>query len=173
MKLKTMMVAVVVAAVLPVTALADPATPSDKANGARACNLLKGSMGATFTATYATFGKCVSTWTRAEHQDRHEADAACKAEQADATFAATHGGKTFAQFYGAGKQGANALNRCSQAKAKAAAAAERQATVRAAKQCKAERALSATAFAAKYGGAAGTASAFGKCVSKLAQAQQG
>jgi len=174
MKLTMAILATAVAAVLPVTALADPATPADKANGARACQALKTSMGAAaFTSTYATFGKCVSAWTRAEHQNRHEAAAACKAEQADAGFPAAHDGKTFAQFYGVGKQGANALNRCTQAKVKAASAAERLATVRAAKQCKAERStLGAEAFKAKYGTGATKANAFGKCVSKLAQAQQ-
>ncbi|HWN21512.1 MAG TPA: hypothetical protein VNP93_06030, partial [Gaiellaceae bacterium] len=161
-----------VAMVLPVAALADPATSADKANGARACKTLKASMGATaFSSTYATFGKCVSAWTRAEHQNRHEASAACEAEQADVGFPAAHDGKTFAQFYGVGKRGANALNRCTQAKAKAASAAERQATVKAAKQCKAERStLGAEAFKAKYGIGAKKANAFGKCVSKLARA---
>ena len=61
-------------------------------------------------------GKCVSAWTQTEHQNRHAAETACKAEQADAGFAAAHGGKTFAQFYGVGNKGANALNRCVQAK---------------------------------------------------------
>lgn len=174
MKLKTMIAAVAVAALLPAAALADPATSADKANGARACNALKTSMGsAAFASTYATFGKCVSAWTRAEHQNRHEASAACKAEQADAGFAATHDGKTFEQFYGVGKKGANALNRCTQAKQKAASAAERRATVRVAKQCKAERSsLGAEAFKAKYGTGAQKANAFGKCISKLARAQQ-
>jgi hypothetical protein len=112
MKLRTAIVAAAVAAIFPVAALADSASPADKANGARACNALKASMGAsTFASTYATFGKCVSAWTRAEHQNRHEALTACKAEQADAGFADAHGGKSFAQFYGTGKQGANALNR--------------------------------------------------------------
>jgi hypothetical protein len=173
MKLRTVIVAAAVAAILPVAALADSTSPADKANGARACNALKSSMGAaTFSSTYASFGKCVSAWTRAEHQNRNEAEAACKAEQADAGFAAAHAGKTFAQFYGTGKQGLNALNRCVQAKFKAASAAERQATVKAARQCKAERALGAAAFKAKYGVGASKANAFGKCVSKLAQAQQ-
>ena len=172
MKLKTIIVAVAVAAVLPVAAQADPATAADKANGARSCNALKASMGAAaFASTYATFGKCVSAWTRAEHQNRHEASAACKAEQADAGFAAAHDGKTFDQYYGVGKKGANALSRCTQLKFKAASSAERLATVRAAKQCKAERSsIGAEAFKAKYGVGATKANAFGKCVSKLARA---
>ncbi len=178
MKLKLIIVAAAVAALLPTAALADPsASASDKANGARVCQALKTSLGATFAATYGTnadksnaMGKCVSAWSRAAHQNRHEAETACKAEQADAGFAAAHDGKTFAQFYGVGKNGANALNRCVVAKSQASNTAERQATVKAAKQCKAERAsLGAAAFTAKYGT---KANAFGKCVSKLAQAQQ-
>ena len=157
MKLKTIIVAAAVAALLPVSALADTVAPADKANGARTCAALKASMGATFATTYGTnadksnaMGRCVSAWTRAEHQNRHEAETACKAEQPDAK-----GG---------------ALQRCIQAKLKAERTAERAATVKAAKQCKAERtSLGAAAFTAKYGT---KANAFGKCVSKLAQAQQ-
>jgi hypothetical protein len=138
MKLKSFAIALAVAALAPAAALADTASPSDKANGA------------TFKATYATFGKCVSAWTRAEHQNRHEAEAACKAEKPNA------------------KPGE--LNKCVLAKLKAERAAERAATVNAARKCKAERtSMGATAFNAKYGG---KANAFGKCVSKLAQAQQ-
>ena len=95
MKLKALIAALAVAAVLPAAAFADEVSPSDKANGARACQALKTSLGeATFKTTYGTnadksnaFGKCVSKWTQAEHGNRHEAVAACKAEQADANFA--------------------------------------------------------------------------------------
>jgi hypothetical protein len=169
-QLKAFLATAVVAAILPVAALADPATSADKANGARACTALKASMGATFASTYATFGKCVSQWTRAQHQNRHEAEAACKAEQADAGFAAAHGDKSFAQFYGTGKQGANALNRCVKAKSSADSAKELKATTNAARKCKAERALDAAAFKSKYGTGESKANAFGKCVSKLAAA---
>ncbi len=154
MKLKTLICGFAVAALLPVSALADPATASDKANGARACKALKTSLGATFATTYGTnasksnaMGKCVAAWTRAEHQNRHEAQTACKAELPDA------------------KQ--QELQRCIRAKQKAASIAERVATVKAAKQCKAERRPPATAaFTAKYGT---KANAFGKCVSALAK----
>lgn len=181
MKLKALIAALAVAAVLPAAAFADEASPSDKANGARACQALKTSLGeATFKATYGTnadksnaFGKCVSKWTQAEHGNRHEAVVACKAEQADANFAASHGGKTFAQFYGSGKNGANALSRCIQTKRAAASTEDRQDVVNAARSCKAERkAMGAPAFAAKYGTNADRSNAFGRCVSKLAQAAQ-
>jgi hypothetical protein len=172
MKLKTFIVTAVVAAILPVAALADGVSSADKANGARACTALKTSLGASFVSTYATFGKCVSQWTRTEHQIRNASEASCKAEQADAGFAAAHGGKTFAQFYGTGKNGANALGRCVKGKATAASAKLQKATVNAAKSCRAERALDAAAFKAKYGTGDTKANAFGKCVSKLAQAKQ-
>ena len=182
MKLKALFAALAIAAILPVAALADPASPSDKANGARACQALKaaaptGLGEALFKTTYGTnadksnaMGKCVSAWTQTVHQNRHAAEAACKVEQADTGFAAAHGGKTFAQFYGVGKQGANALNRCIQSKQAAANAADKQDVVRAAKACKAERKLGDAAFKAKYGTNADKSNAFGKCVAKLASA---
>ena len=46
MTLKTMLAAVAVAALVPAAALADPAEPSDRANGARACQQLRTSLGA-------------------------------------------------------------------------------------------------------------------------------
>jgi hypothetical protein len=151
-KLKPFAVVVAVAALAPAAAFADTASPADRANGARACQALRTSMGAaTFAAAYANFGKCVSAWTRAEHQNRHEAEEACRAESPEA-----RGG---------------ALQKCIQAKQRAARAAERAAVVKAAKACRAERSsMGAAAFAAKYGG---KANAFGTCVAKLAQAQQG
>jgi hypothetical protein len=182
MKLKALFAALAVAAILPVAALADPASPSDKANGARACQALKAPTGlgeATFKATYGTnadksnaFGKCVSAWTQKEHQNRHAATTACKAEQADVAFAAAHEGKSFVQFYGAGKQGANALNRCIQSKRAAESAEDKQAVVNAARKCKAERkSMGEAAFKAAYGTTADKSNAFGKCVAKLAAAQ--
>jgi hypothetical protein len=181
MKLKALVAALAVAAILPVAALADEASPSDKANGARSCQALKTTLGAaTFASTYGTnadksnaFGKCVSKWTQTEHQNRHAAAAACKAEQADANFAASHGGKSFDQFYGSGKKGANAMSRCLQAKRAAESAADKQAVVNAARTCKAERkSMGVDPFKAKYGTNADKSNAFGKCVSKLSTAKQ-
>jgi hypothetical protein len=181
MKLKAVLAALAVAAILPVAAYADEISPSDKANGARSCQALKTSMGdATFKATYGTnadksnaMGKCVSKWSQAEHSNRHEATVACKAELADPNFAASHGGKTFAQYYGEGKKGANALNRCISSKRTVESAEDRQAVVNAARACKAERkAIGVEPFKAKYGTNADKSNAFGKCVAKLAQAQQ-
>ena len=178
MKLKALFAALAVAVLLPVAALADTVSPADKANGARVCQALLAPTGlgeATFKATYGTnadksnaMGKCVSKWTQTAHQNRLAAETACKAEQADATFAAAHAGKTFAQFYGGGKSAVSALNRCIQSKQAAATAADKADVVKAAKTCKAERtSLGNVAFKAKYGG---TSNAFGKCVAKLASA---
>ena len=165
MKLRALIGAFAVAALLPVAALADPATASDKANGARACTALKAADATAFAATYSNFGKCVSAWTRAAHQNRHAAQVACAAEKADAGFAAAHAGKTFEQYYGVGKQGKNAMQRCIQSKAQKATSADQRSTVKAGKKCKAERAaIGAVDFKAKYGG---KANAFAKCVAAL------
>lgn len=181
MKLKSLFVALAVAVIVPAAALADTASQADKANGSRSCQTLKAALGeATFKATYGAnadksnaFGKCVSAWMRAEHQNRHAAVTACKAEQADPSFAALHDGKTFAQFYGVGKQNVNAFNRCVQSKRVAESAEDESAVVNAARACKAERkTMGDPAFKAKYGTNADKSNAFGKCVAKLATAQQ-
>jgi hypothetical protein len=178
MKLRTLITACVVAAIIPVAALADPATPADKANGARACQQLRTDLTeAIFKATYGTnadksnaFGVCVSRWTRAVHQYRNAAETACAAEQADPNFATTHGGKTFAQFYGRGPNGAGAMARCINSKRQTATNTLVQATENAAKKCAAERKLDPAAFKTKYGTNANKSNAFGKCVSTLAHA---
>src|SRR5215213_8250776 len=137
-------VAAIVTAISAGAALADPATPADKANGARVCQTLRDTTlgAALFKATYGTnadksnaFGVCVSRWTRTAHQNRNAAETACAAEQADANFAATHGGKTFAQFYGRGPHGAGAMQRCINSKRQAATAAAVNATENAARKC--------------------------------------
>ena len=164
---------------LPASALADVATGQDKANGARDCAALRTSLGtAAFGQTYGTtsdrsnaYGKCVAKWTQVEHQQRRAASTACTSEREDAGFTAAHGGKTFAQFYGSGKNGANAFGRCVSQKSKAKVQEERAEVSNAARKCKAElKSLGATAFKAKYGTNASKFNAFGKCVSKLTTA---
>ena len=155
---------------------ADPASPSAKQSASSACKAERAAMGtATFKATYGTnrtrsnaLGKCISKRTRSEKAHRANASKACKAEAADPTFAAAHGGKTFDQFYGTGKKGKNAHGKCVSAKSKAASDALTTARVNAAKTCKAERKADAAAFAAKYGS---RRNAFGKCVSRTASAK--
>ena len=85
--------------------------------------------GKTFADFYGTgnkknaFGKCVSAKAQAATatQQTAELNAAkrCKAERADAGFAAAHGGKTFAEFYGKNKNAKNAFGKCVSALAKA------------------------------------------------------
>jgi hypothetical protein len=112
------------------------------------------------------YGKCVSKAASAASQNTTNASKLCAAERADATFADTHGGKTFAQFYGTGNRGNNAFGKCVSSKAQTLQQEQQQATINAAKTCKAERnQMGASAFTAKYGG---RSNAFGKCVSKTA-----
>jgi hypothetical protein len=179
--MKAMLFAALLAAlILPAAAFADEPTGQDQENAARACSALRASMGLDlFRQTYGTaasnrrnaFGKCVSQWARAEQQNRQSARSQCAAEQADPNVPAAHDGKTFAQFYGTGK-GANAFGRCVSGKAKSASAEDRQDTLNAARECKAERkTLGVPDFRAKYGKNANDRNAFGKCVSALAKAK--
>jgi hypothetical protein len=180
MKGRFLIAALLAALVVPAISLAEGPTGQDRENAARTCKALRASLGdAIFKQTYGTvqsnrrnaFGRCVSQWARSEKLNRQAAQTACEAEKADPNFAATHGGKTFDQFYGNGPNGTNALKRCISLKTRAATAEARSDTLNAAKQCKAERALDAPAFRAKYGKNANDRNAFGKCVSALAKAQ--
>ena len=71
------------------------------------------------------FGKCVSqkakTSTAVEQAAVQNAAKKCKAERADPNFAAGHGGKTFAQFYGTNGNLRNAFGKCVSSLAKAEA----------------------------------------------------
>ena len=143
------------------------AEQQSRANPSRTCRALRAQMGAQpFTTLYGksatarnSYGKCVSAWARAQTKNELNAAAACSAEQSDATFAATHSAKTFAQFYGTDSSHANAFGQCVSSKAKAAAQTQQQATVSAAKACAGELNANRAAFKAKYG-------TFGRCVSQ-------
>jgi hypothetical protein len=140
-----------------------------------ACKAERARMGtALFKQTYGTnknrsnaLGKCISKHNRTEKANQASAAEACKAEQADPNFAATHGGKTFDQFYGTGKQGRNADGKCVSRKAKAESEADVKTNVNAAKTCKALRKDDNATFVARYGT---KRNAFGKCVSATAKA---
>ena len=162
----TFLITVALALLLPATALAGRSDDS----AASACRSQRAQMGAaTFTATYGTFGRCVDRQSREQAAIRQEAQSRCKAERDDATFALSHGGKTFDQFYG----GKNALRSCVAAKSAAGIAAASQRTVNAAQQCRAQRrAMGARDFALLYGTGPKRANAFGRCVSKLERAAQ-
>ena len=85
------------------------------------------------------YGRCVSKLAGTLSQDTANASKQCAAERADTAFAASHDGKTFSQFYGTGKNGNNAFGKCVSSKAQDLVAEQQQATVNAAKTCKAER----------------------------------
>jgi hypothetical protein len=160
------------------SAFADTVNGQDKANAARDCSALRTSLGlTTFAQTYGTnpelnnaFGKCVAKLAGSEHGARQNASAACTAEQADPNFPATHGDKTFDQFYGTGKKGMNAFERCVSDKVKTTITTVTTGLRNAARSCKAERqSLGAEPFKTKYGTNASKSNAFGKCVAKLAK----
>ena len=162
----------------PAGAMAEETAPTPTENAAKTCKALRAASGeANFKAAFGTnktksnaFGKCVSKQTKTEEAAATEAKSACKTEQDDPNFAASHDGKTFDQFYGTNKNGKNAYGKCSSAKAKAASTDETETKVKAAKTCKTERKeLGREAFTAKYGG---KANAFGKCISAEAKADK-
>jgi len=178
---KFLIVSVLAALIVPAASLGSGPTGQDRENASRACRELRARLGPElFRQSYGTvqsnrrnaFGKCVSQWTRAEHQNRISARSACATEQADANFPATHDGKTFAEYYGTGPNHRNAFGKCVSSKAKASSDEARQNTVNAARECKGERArLGAGPFREKYGRNASDRNAFGKCVSLLAKAK--
>jgi hypothetical protein len=160
-------------------ALAAPpaGSPSDQ-NPAQRCAVERTQMGTpAFKQFYGTnanrsnaFGKCVAKLGAADSQNEHAAAQTCKTEQADTNFAASHGSKSFDQFYGNGHQGNNAFGKCVSGKAGSASDTQEQSTVNAAKICRAEQLKDAAAFKSKYGTNTNKSNAFGKCVSAHAKA---
>jgi hypothetical protein len=150
---------------IPAAAIADnTAPPTVQAAAKAACRTERTAIGdAAFKLLHGAngFGKCVSGAVRSAKANDAAALNTCKKDQSDPAFAAAHGGKTFAQFYGKNSSGANALGKCVSATSSAADHALLAATIAAAKSCKTERA-DRVAFATKYGA---NANAFGKCVS--------
>lgn len=173
-----MLLAAIVALAAPVAALADT-TPTPAATANALCKAAQTSMGATlFGQTYGTtvdrsnaFGKCVSKNASNAQNDVTNAAESCKAQQADANFAASHGGKTFDQYYGGNDSkgkgaGANAYGKCVSQAVSSSVKSQSAALTTAAKTCKASLKASAAAFAAKYGTGR---NALGKCVSATAK----
>jgi hypothetical protein len=164
---------VVLAFVAVPAAFADD-SPSPSSQASTLCKQQRTAVGTTaFTLLYGgsanAYGRCVSKLAGNVQSANAIAAKQCAAERADATFAASHDGKTFAQVYGSG-HGNSAFGKCVSTKAKALADDQQESTIAAAKTCKAERTqMGATAFTKKYGG---RANAFGRCVSKLTKAGQ-
>ena len=169
---KLMLTVCLVVLAAPAAALAENPSPGDFQAAQKACAAQRTAMTlATFKATYGAnaYGKCVSTWAHKVQQNTSAASASCQALKADPNFAASHGGKTFDQFYGTGKQGKNAMGNCVSSTSQAATAAQNQATISAARSCRADQKADAAGFASHYGT---KANAFGKCVSAKAKALQ-
>jgi len=166
-----LIILVAAAALAPVAASAG--TSADPTSARSDCAKLRATMGTTaFSQAYATFGACVSRYAPIEQQVSTSANATCTAQQADPNFAATHGGKTFAQYYGTGKSGKDAFARCVSTVAKANRQAEQQGRMNPARTCRALRTqLTASVFDQTYGKNAHDRNAFGKCVSTTARAQ--
>jgi hypothetical protein len=177
--------AVAAAAVAPVAAMAADPAPADFKNAAKFCKAFKAGAGSNnFASMFGTkknaYGKCVSKTAKSnanedatqEKTAKTNAAKDCKAERGDAAFADSHGGKSFAEFYGTNKNGKNAYGKCvsTKAKAKKAAAdkedkAQAADRVSAAKSCKQAKKDDADKFAEDFGS---RRNAFGKCVSKTA-----
>jgi hypothetical protein len=163
-----------VAAMVMLAPVAASAGTSASATSARSdCLKLRVAMGVTaFGKAYATFGACVSRYAPVEQQVTVSAKATCTAQQADPSFAATHGGKTFVQYYGLGKSDNNAFAKCVVTVAKANRTAEQQGRLNPARTCRALRAqLTVSVFDKTYGKNSIDRNAFGKCVSQTAKAQ--
>lgn len=169
---KTLILTALVFALAPVAAFAAP-TPAQQAS--KDCASLRAKIGATaFTQAFGNasnaFGKCVSKFAQVERANTTSANSLCRVEQADVTFAATHGGKTFAQFYGTGK-GKNAFAKCVSLKATSSSAAE-QSAMNPARTCTGLKTkMGATLFAQGFGTNQSHRNAFGKCVSLVARSQ--
>jgi hypothetical protein len=127
-------------------------------NPARTCRSLRTQLGVPlFDLTYGknkndrnAFGKCVSATARLQAHNELSASATCATQQSDPSFAGTHGGQTFYQYYGTNADQSNAFGMCVSSTAKSASTAHTQAIVHAALSCKAERKSDPAAFKSKY-----------------------
>lgn len=172
-----------VALMVPAGAVAKPAPDQDDKRAAIAqCKSERGNIKATREAwktKYKSMSRCVRQNAAEEAAEEQaaarNASKECKAEAADPDFAATHDGKTFAEYYGSkpNGQGKNAHGKCVSGKAKAKKAEldatdeqEAKEFRNAAKQCADERKADADAFKETYGTNANKSNAFGKCVSR-------
>jgi opacity protein-like surface antigen len=166
---KILMVAMIAAVVAVPAALAD-ATP--QAPGAY-CVAHPDQIGT--GKLYPTMKACVKAQKAQSDQNLVNAAKACLAEKDDANFAASHGGKTFDQFYatnganGKGKSDSggngNAFGKCVSSKAYAKTAAQQTAQTNAAKKCRTPEMKALTGAGKQYKN-------FGACVSAQAKLAQ-
>lgn len=176
----TLAVTLAVVLALPGAVAGKPPAEREQTQAAHAqCKLERGKTKATreaFRAKYHSMSRCVRTnaaeESAEEQKARTNASKECKAEAADANFAAKHDEKSFAEFYGTNGNGKNAHGKCVSIKAKAkkaemdaADAEEAKDFKNAAKACADERRkLGTSAFAKEYGTNVNKRNAFGKCV---------
>ena len=176
---KLIVISFLALAAIPAIALAED-TPTNRAQAKTDCTTQKNSLGAaTFQQLYSpkgsaqsAFAKCVARFSLIENQNVNNAAKDCRTEQSTMT------AEAFATKYHANANGKNAFGKCVSSKAKAESKDDVQATIGAAKACKAER--NDAGFAAAHGGQSfaqfygkGSANAFGKCVSgKSKEAEQ-
>ena len=179
MRKVVLIVTAAVATAAPAVALASSSSSQNSAE--KQCRTEQTQMGATtFKSTFGTgknkknaFGQCVSHRTQQNKTDEGKsmtsAEKQCRAQQSDSTFATTHGGMTFDEFYGSNHNDKNAFGKCVSSTAKSMTKSTEntqvKAEVSAAKQCRSMQSTSATTFATKFGS---KSNAFGKCVSQTA-----
>ena len=145
-------------------------------NPARTCSGLRTKLGRPlFAVAFGTnanhrnaFGKCVSLVARSQSTSVVNAATACLSELNDPGFAAAHGGKTFAQFYGTNSDLSNAFGNCVAQKLGAATAKLQASLSNASKTCRALRKSDPAGFRSKYGS---RPNAFAKCVVAQAHAK--
>jgi hypothetical protein len=169
---KMLICAALVLALAPVAAMATP-IPAQAAS--HDCASLRASIGQTaFTQAFGganAFGACVSKLTRFEQPDLDSANSLCRVEQTDSSFAATHDGKTFLQFYGTGAKHKNAFGNCVSLKARNSSA-RGQSGMNPARACAALRTqMTATVFKQSFGTNTNHSNAFGKCVAIVARTE--
>jgi len=112
---KLLVVLLVVLAALPAAAFAG--TSSAQSSASKQCVTVQAKFGASaFAQVFPSFGACVTALTPLARENATGAASACRAERASAGFTTTHGGKTFARFYGTGPKSKNAFGRCVAAK---------------------------------------------------------
>jgi hypothetical protein len=164
-KTPLLIVSLAALAVSAVAFASDPPSPNQLA--VQSCKQQVAALGGrTFRSTYGpnAFGKCVSRATSAAREDLQNAAKQCVAERKDPDFATSHDGKTFADYYGANGNHANAFGKCVSAKAKAATHEDAKAVATAAKQCKSEWRADKTQFRTDYGYGPRKVAAFARCV---------
>lgn len=154
---------------VPAVSVAGTTPPTPAQLAAQTCRSIRASDGQKlFRQTYHSFAGCLNKQTPQASQDISNAAKTCKSQRSDPNFAATHGGKTFQQFYGtnggnANGAGANAFGMCVSTIAKQNAKDDVADTVAASQTCKALKQSDLATFQNTYGTGR---NAFGKCVSK-------